>query len=218
MDTLPSIDPGRRATIAGKTGTGKSTLAVWLLERSPQSWIILNPKHTAAYRKLPDSIIFRRFDAGKIRSALRRYKYVSLNFSNDEADPEFLDAVIDWLHNDIKNVGLCADELYTLHSASGRAGDGLIGWLTRGRELKQSFLGLTQRPAWISRFLFSEADFVGSMKLTREDDRKRMVQETGRREFANRLQGHQWLWYNDAADDITLYGPVPVSQSETSQK
>lgn len=207
--TLPLIEPGKRAIVAGKTGTGKSTLAVWLLDRSPQSWIILNPKHTAAYRNLPDSIIFNRFDGKKIRSKLRHYKYVSLNFKNEEADSEFLDAIISWIHNDVKNVGLCCDELYTLHSASGRAGDGLIGWLTRGRELKQSFLGLTQRPAWISRFCFSESDFVGCMRLMREDDRKRMVQETGRPEFGQDLRGHQWLWYNDAADDIILYGPVP---------
>ncbi len=208
--SLPSIDPGQRALIAGKTGTGKSTLAAWILNRSPQHWIIFNPKHTASYKNLPNSIVFKKFEGKAILSKIKHYKYVTLNFGRDESDPEFMDAVLGWLQDNAKNVGVCCDELYTMHSASGRAGDGLTGWLTRGRESNQSFLGLTQRPAWISRFLFSEADFVGSMRLVRAEDRKRMVEETGREEFGQRLHGHQWLWYNDARDDIRLWGPVPV--------
>jgi hypothetical protein len=211
MLTVPSIEPGRRAVITGRTGSGKSTLACWLLSRSGQHWIIFNPKHTGAYKNLDDSVVFKKFEPKSILSKIKRHKFVVLNFRGEEADADFMDAVLYWLHENLRDVGVCCDELYTMHSAAGRAGDGLIGWLTRGRELKQSFLGLTQRPAFISRFVFSEADYIGGMDLVLEDDRKRMRAETGSDHFANRLRGHRWLWYNVAADDITLFKPVPRS-------
>lgn len=207
---LPSIEPGKRAIITGRTGSGKSTLAVWLLNRSNQHWVIFNPKHTGAYRTLEDSVVFKKFDARGILSKLRQHKFVVLNFRGAEADADFMDAVLYWLHENVKNIGVCCDELYTMHSAAGRAGDGIIGWLTRGRELKQSFLGLTQRPAFISRFVFSEADYIGSMDLVLEDDRKRMRAETGSEHFMKRLHGHRWLWYNVSRDDIILFAPVPI--------
>lgn len=196
--------------IAGRTGSGKSTLACWLLERSAQHWIVLNPKHTAAYRGLSDVIVFDKFDERAIRKELQRTKFVSLNFSGDEAKADFMDQVILWLHESVKNVGICADELYTLHSASGRAGDGLIGWLTRGRENHQSFLGLTQRPAWISRFVVSEADYICAMDLVLEDDRMRMRDATGHDAFMNRVRDFRWLFYDVAGDSLVLYGAIPT--------
>ena len=207
---VPYIEPGERAIVSGRTGSGKSTLATWLLSRSVQHWIIFNPKHTAAYRNLgADSVIFKKFDSKAVLSRIRQKKFVVLNFRNEEANAEFMDAILYWLHQKVTNVGVCIDELYTMHSAAGRAGDGLIAWLTRGRELKQSFLGLTQRPAFISRFLFSESDYIGSMDLVLADDRKRLVSETGQDAFADRLRGHRWLWYTVPSDDIMLCGPVP---------
>ncbi len=208
--SLPVIDAGKRVIVAGRTGSGKSTLACWLLEHNPQHWIILNPKHTNAYKNLSDVIVFTKFDEPAIRKEIQRTKFVLLNFSGDEASADFMDDVILWAHGTLKNIGLCADELYTLHSASGRAGDGLIGWLTRGRELKQSFIGLTQRPAWISRFVVSEADAICAMDLVLADDRMRMRESTGQDHFLNRIRDHRWLWYSVAEDKLTLYGPVPV--------
>lgn len=209
---LPRINAGTRAIVSGRTGSGKSTLGIWLLSRSQQHWVILNPKHTAAYKNLDDAIIFKKFDARAILKRLKRHKFVVLNFKDYEATSDFMDDILRWLHDKTANVGVCCDELYTMHSAAGRAGDGLVGWLTRGRELKQSFLGLTQRPVWISRFLFSETDFIGSMDLLLEDDRKRLVSETGAEGFTERLPNHRWLWYTVADDDIAKFGPVPLTR------
>lgn len=210
MAPLPQIKPGQRSILSGRTGSGKSTLAAWLLSRSEQHWVIFNPKHTAAYRNLDDALVFKKFDASRILKALKRRKFIVLNFDKLEATPEFMDDVLSWLQDRVNNLGVCCDELYTMHSVGGRAGEGLIGWLTRGREKKQSFLGLTQRPAWISQFLFSEADFIGSMDLVLEKDRKRLVEETGSEEFIYRLPNHRWLWYTVADDSIAKFGPVPI--------
>lgn len=206
---LPSIKPGQRAIIAGRTGSGKTVLANWLIKRSSQRWVIFNPKHTAGYNALPDVKVIDGFDARKIEKAVFKSRYVLLNFKPEESEPRFMDACIMWLHNQFDNIGLCVDELYTLHD-SGRPLPGLTAWLTRGRERKQSFVGLTQRPVWISRFCFSESDYIGGMALQLLDDRKAMMHCTGRAEYLKKLDSHYWLWYEVVTDGLTLYGPVPL--------
>lgn len=209
MDTsLPRIETGKRCLIAGRTGSGKTTLGAWFLVRSLQHWVILNPKHTALYRQLPFSIVHREFNAKRISHDSKRYKFVVLELSGEEAEANYMDGIIGWLHGALNNIGLCADELYTLH-VSGRAGPGLLGWLTRGREIKQSFVGLTQRPAWISQFCFSESDLICEMDLTLEEDRDRMYKMTGDRHFLERVTDYRWLCYNVQLALTKLYAPIP---------
>lgn len=206
---LPRIETGKRCLVAGRTGSGKTTLAGWFLARSLQHWVILNPKHTALYREMPYSIVHHSFDPKQILRDVKRYKFVVLNLTGEEAENDYMDGIIGWLHSALHNIGLCADELYTLHSGGGRAGTGLSGWLTRGREYKQSFLGLTQRPAWISQFLFSESDLICEMDLTLEKDRTRMYESTGDENFLVRVTDHRWLCYDVLSATTTLYAPVP---------
>ena len=135
-------------------------------------------------------------------------RFTVINPTSAQADAETMDAFVLWLHQSYTHIGLCVDELYTLHS-NGRAGEGLIGWLTRGRELKQSFLGLTQRPAWVSKFLLSESDYLGEMSLTLEADRKVMRDIIGSPEALVKLPPYVWLWYDMSADQLRKFGPVP---------
>lgn len=208
MATLPRIETGKRCLIAGRTGSGKTTLGAWFLVRSMQHWVILNPKHTPLYRQLPYSIVHHEFDAKRISVDSKRYKFVVLELSGEQAEANYMDGIIGWLHGALNNIGLCADELYTLHNG-GRAGPGLLGWLTRGREIKQSFVGLTQRPAWISMFCFSETDLICGMDLTLDEDRDRMYKMTGDRHFLERVTDYRWLCYNVQRAETTLYAPVP---------
>lgn len=207
---LPLIKPGKRALLAGRTGSGKSTWANWMLQRSALKWVILNPKHTAAYKDLPESIVVESLNMSAIERALDKRRFVIVNPNSREAVPDSLDAFVLALHENWRNVGLCCDELYSLHKG-GVAGQGLIGWLTRGRELNQSFLGLTQRPAWLSQFLFSEADYICGMSLSLEKDRKRMVEMTGVETFNSRVPARNWLWYDASNETLAYYGPVPLS-------
>lgn len=211
--TLPTIKPGKRAAIAGRTGSGKSTLGCWLLNRSPGHWLILNPKWTAAYSALPDSKVITGFDFKKMEKSIVERKFTIVNPESFQSTPENLDAFVTYLHQTYTSLGLCVDELYTLHN-NGRAGPGLLGWLTRGRELKQSFVGLTQRPAFVSKFVFSESDYIGGMSLALVEDRKRMYENTGRDEFRAKLDPHEWLWYDASKDDLRKFGPVPVLQKK----
>lgn len=213
MQNLPIIKPGQRVIAAGRTGSGKSVWAKWMLQRSPLTWIILNPKHTAAYNDLPNSMIVKSLSMQDIEKGINKgFDYIIVNPGSHEAQPDSLDAFIMGLHDQWQSIGLCCDELYTLHKAA-VAGPGLIGWLTRGRELKQSFLGLTQRPAWLTQFLFSESDYICSLSLSLEKDKKRMVEMTGQDAFNSRIPPHHWLWYSVGTEQLNYYGPVPLSQN-----
>lgn len=203
---LPLIEPGKRALVAGRTGCGKSTLARWLLKRSPGHWVIINPKHTAAYDKLPDMNKIDGKDLGKLERSIKKFKFTVVNTVS--SNHKYLDDLVSYLHAQYENLGLCVDELYTMHN-HGIAGEGLLAWLTRGRELKQSFLGLTQRPAWLSQFLFSESDYICEMQLGLLKDRKRMYDMTEQAIMLDKLPEHYWVWYDINADSIRSFGPVP---------
>lgn len=206
---LPIINPGKRAIVAGRTGSGKSTLARWLLKRSPGSWVILNPKWTKAFDSLKDAKTLEGIDVKKIRKSIEENRFTIINPLPHQSDPTTLDALIAWLHQEYTSLGLCLDESYAVHT-NGKAGPGLIGWLTRGRELKQSFLGLTQRPAWLSKFLFSESDYIGGMSLNMDEDRKRMHEFTGSEHYRKKLPPRDWLWYDVEQDNVRAFNPVPL--------
>ncbi len=206
---LPSIGVGRRVTVAGRTGSGKSTLGCWLLmQPNPLHWIILNPKWTAAYKGLPDANVIEGINVPKIEKSLVNHKFTIVNPIGAENNHTSLDWLIGHFHENFSNLGICADELYSLHNAA-RPGPGLTGLLTRRRELRQSFLGLTQRPAWVSQFVFSEADYIAEMDLTLAKDRKTLAEITGQPAMLERLERHRWLWYDVGADRLHYYAPVP---------
>lgn len=207
----PIINPGKRCVAAGRTGSGKSTLAKWLLQVSPGHWIILNPKNTRAYDSLPDSNVVDGIDIAKIRKSIEEFRFTVVTPKANQLQPETLDLLINWIISEYTNIGVCIDELYAVHK-NGVAGEGLVGLLTRGRELNQSFFGLTQRPAWLSKFLFSEADYIVGMSLNLEADRKRMFEFTGKRLFLEKLPEREWLWYDVAQDNLRAFNPVPIAK------
>ena len=115
----PLIEPGKRASIAGRTGSGKSSLGCFLLARSPGHWAILNPKGTKAYDNLPDCNTIHGFNLKKIEASLREHKFTNIIPTIQQSSPANLDNFIMWLHTSYENMGLCIDELYTVHTAAG---------------------------------------------------------------------------------------------------
>lgn len=198
---------GERTVVAGRTGSGKSVLGAHLLaHNSRQSWVILDPKATGAYKNLPDARIVRGLELKPILRSLEKTRYTIIR-PHVADDAEKQDEFVKQLHGCVRNVGLCIDELYSIHK-NGKAGVGLTAWMTRGRELKQSFLGLTQRPRWVSRFVFSESTFACAMDLALAEDRKALRDSTGCDDFSERVRDHQVLVYDVGKDRATLCSPV----------
>jgi hypothetical protein len=200
----PLIPQGKRAVLAGRTGAGKTTLARWLMLRSPGFWIILNQKGDEALARMGPTA-----DMGQWERIIEKGHKFAVIQPPPGMDKEEIDGWIYEVSESWENVNLCVDELYYL-SSNGRAGPGLTGWLTRGRSRGQSFLGNTQRPAWVSRFVFSESDYLCSLALNLRDDRKRMVEFTGHEKMREKLPPRYWRWYDVENDELTTYGPVPI--------
>lgn len=217
MITLPHIPAGKRAVVVGRTGTGKTQLAVWLCQRSPGVWIILNPKCVDYFDSLGPAV--RGFDLAAIGKHLtkepdERPKFIVV-YPPEGADPAEFDAFILDLHRSWENVGLYVDELYSVQLGV-RPGRGLTAWLTQGRGLSQSFCGLAQRPAWISNFVFSEADYFASLALSLDADRKKIIDNSGRTEFGENIErDFAWRWYDVAKNRLRSFGPVPRFAEKT---
>lgn len=203
-DGLPYVPPGERALILGKTGSGKTVIGAWLLSRSPGRWVILNSKYDEFLTQIGPSVDWNVKD---ILKGLKKKEIVVAHPTSFEA--EDLDRVLFELCETRQAVGVFIDELLYLHKGNGRAGPGLMGLLTRGRSRKQSFIGCSQRPAFLSQFCYSESEYFGIAQLKLRADWAKVIEFSGKPEARIDRLKHHWGWINIQEDTLTEYGPVP---------
>jgi hypothetical protein len=211
MGSMPRMSAGSRMFIAGSTGSGKSTLASHFIDASRQHAVVLNPKHTAAYAKTNGVNVIDEVKMNKIEKSIIKNKVTVLNLPAAYFDPIPQDEILKYLHLKYENIMLVADELTTLHKG-GRCFSGLKSVLTMGRELNQSFIGCTQRPAWLDQHVMSESEYYVCMYLKLARDRKRMMEEIGHAEIMEKIPKRWWFWKddNDPADRLRLFKPIPL--------
>ncbi len=212
MSAFPSIKTGSRLFIAGSTGSGKTTLAAEFVRHSTQHAVILNPKHTAGYkRSMPDAVVLDDVKMDKIERSLMKNKVTILNLPVQYFEAENQDAILKYLHLKYENILIVADELTTLHK-NGRSFRGLKSTLTLGRELNQTFIGLTQRPAWLDQHVMSESEYYAVMYLKLLRDRKRVMEEIGHKAVLEPIPKNYWFWKddNDPQDRLRYFKPVPI--------
>ncbi len=171
------IKSGQRVTVTGKTGSGKTTLMCHLVEDRPtDKAIILDCKGDSVFETLSDSEVIHGLELSDDKNT---DVFIVRPTSAELSDPELLDKFLLALYNKCRNVTVVIDEAYMIHSSGGRAGPGLIGLVTRGRSRKIGTWIGTQRPAWASRFCFSESEHFFVMMLSHPADRKLMSEYTG---------------------------------------
>lgn len=193
--TLPNDT--QRCTIIGKTGSGKTQAGIWQLsERSYTSmpWVILDFKRDVLISQIP-------FTTPIALGFVPREPGLYIAHPNP-GDEEKLEAYI-WDIWAAENIGLFVDEGYMLgHSRA------LQAVLTQGRSKRIPAILLTQRPSWITRFAFSEADYIQVFRLTDERDRK-TVRSFVPYDSDKPLPEYYSIWYDVARDKIDLLRPVP---------
>lgn len=201
---LPIVEPGKRLIVIGRTGSGKTTLSKEIMRASPGSWVVIDQKHDKTFDEFPVvplNRVFKELEKCEDRILVVRPLYL---------DP--VDDFIQELHESFEGVGLYVDELYYIHD-HGQPGPGLIGWLTRGRSREQSFIGCSQRPRWVSRFCFSESDYICTMSLSSEEDRKTMTGYTGAAENLQKLVKREFNWYDVDDDVLTEFAPLAMRKT-----
>ena len=194
----------QRTVLVGRTGTGKTVAGLWHLSNYDfpvgRPWVAIDFKideHINSIERASHvdlSYRFHKKDAGLF--------VVHPNYSEKgNADLEkFLLHI--W---ERENVGVLCDEAYMLGSS-----DAVTLCLTQGRSKRVPMILCTQRPVWISRFAFSEADFIQCFDLNDRND-KRRIEEFVPIDFDEEvpLADHQSFYYDVSKKHLVRFNPVP---------
>lgn len=158
--------PNERATLIGKTGSGKTTLARYLLE--PFKYIVvLDLKGTinwASYKVVSD---FKRLTKEKEPRLVFRPSAKLLR------DEKLIDDFFWWIYQR-KNTCLYVDEVYSVVSGNWLP-NGYHAILTRGRERNITLLNSTQRPTRIPTEVLSEVERIFVFRLRMFRDREKLL-------------------------------------------
>lgn len=184
------------------TGTGKTRGAVWQLslrslDRMP--WTILDFKR--------DDLIAKIEHMRELRLSDKPAKHPGLYVVRPRPDEH--EQVVAWMWQlwERGRHGLLIDEGY-MAGGQGRQNKAYDALLTQGRSKTLPIITLTQRPAWLNRFVISEASFFQIFHLNGKADRERV------REFVPaivdqdvpRFNSH---WYSVPDRYYTRMLPVP---------
>lgn len=154
-----------RTLITGRTGSGKTQGAVWLLSHSnylSAPWIVLNHKNTALIDDIPGA---RHVDNSELPKKPGIYVYHPIPGRDDDEVEKLLFHV--WARG---HMGVYVDEGYMIDPRS----DMLNACYTQGREKHIPMITLSQRPSGISRFAISEAEFFMLFHIIERKDRDRV--------------------------------------------
>lgn len=206
MGSLRLPSDTQRSTVIGKTGSGKTIAALWQLsqrsfDRIP--WIIFDFKRDDNLAQIPYVVEVDINDNPPNLAGL----YIVRPLPDDN---EAVDAFL-WKCWAQHYTGLYFDEGYMI----GNRSRPFRAILTQGRSLRLPMITLTQRPLWMDRFVFSEADIFQIFYLNDKDDRnvvKRYIPDTvegSHFDLDKRLPEHYSFWYDVGQDFATVLKPVP---------
>lgn len=204
---LPSSK--HRVLVNGRTGSGKTQAAVWLLSQAnflSAPWIVLNQKRTKIIDDIPGAQHVKN-DFRPKKPGIYIYHHIP------DLDDESLEDLLwyAWARGDI---GVYTDEGYMINPRS----PALNALYTQGREKHIPMITLSQRPTKISRFAVSESDFFMLFHIQDKKDRELvrgylpvdleplMGIEAGR---ARALPDFHSLYYDVAKNTVEIITPVP---------
>ncbi|ATS92577.1 DNA packaging ATPase [Gluconobacter phage GC1] len=197
-------DDTKRLVILGMTGSGKSVVGAYHLSRRSfdrMPWVIFDPKRDDLLNSLGAKEI--ALDE-KPPSEPGLYIVHPVPGADDEAVELFLSRVVNRAVDTRAGTGVYFDEGYSIPSRS----PSFRRILTQGRSLRVPAITLSQRPVWMDRFVWSESDFVQYMKLRSQDDRDQ-TRAWLPADIEKPLPKYHSLYYDVAADEVTLFKPVP---------
>jgi len=198
--SLPRYD--KRTAVIGSTGSGKTQFAVWLLSTTD-----FDQRPCFIFDFKGDELIADIEALGgteiSVYSAPPRKPGIYIVRPIPERDDK---AVIGFLWSlwQMENCIIYVDEGYML----GARNPALNACLTQGRSKHIQMIILSQRPVWMSKFVFSEANYFAVMNLTLEDDRKFVSGYVGGQKI-DLLPAYHCLWYEADKQKGAILKPVP---------
>ena len=193
----------QRVAIVGRTGSGKTQFACWLLSElnyTEKPWVIFDFKGDDFIAKIPGTKSLSITGNAPSSPGI----YITRPTPDDT---ENVEAML-WKIWESENVGIYIDEGYMMTGLKG-----FRACLTQGRSKHIPMIVLSQRPVWIDRFVWSEADFYSVFSLNTESDRAKVFEYVRMPEAAWRLPAYQSMWYDVAAHRLFRLKPAPSRAS-----
>jgi Helicase HerA, central domain len=163
-------DTSDRTAVIGRTGSGKSHFAAWLLSTQnfdEMPWIIIDFKHEHSdiINQIPRVQYLSYSDPLPIRPGLYMLK----------ARTRDKDEMHEWLERILANgnIGLFFDEVFPI----GQWNHSFNEIMMQGRSRNVPVIVCTQRPSNVSTYCFSEATFYYIFDVTKVSDRKKINEE-----------------------------------------
>lgn len=206
MPGLTFPDDTQRHAIIGMTGSGKTHFGLWCLsqrsfDRMP--WVIIDSKRDPLLKSLPhaEEVAIDR------KPPTRKGLYITRPGVADFEGGTVTGFLYDmWRQEDI---GLFIDEGYQFN----RFDPALRTVLTQGRAKHVPVISLSQKPSWVSPFLFSESEFKSIFYLDMPNDIDRVMEwmpagqrdpVTGGRVDPSGLPDHHSYWRHRRAEFARL--------------
>lgn len=205
------IFPGdtERHAIVGMTGSGKTTFGLWCLSRRSYDrmpWIIIDAKRDPIIARIPRKTEIRPDQKPPRRAGLYWVRPGVADF-DDGIMTKFLYDV--WRNED---TGLFIDEGYAFN----RFDKGLRTVLTQGRSKHVPMISLSQKPSWVSPFLFSESEYKSIFYLDMPTDIDRVMEWIPKRDpndntrvSPDLLPPHHSYWRCGPRRQFARLGPCP---------
>lgn len=198
-----------RTLVLGRTGSGKTVAACnWLLWYAPtferMPWVVVDSKGDELIEAIGRMDGTKHIKIGEAPGANGLHIVRPRPDQLDEVD-DFL-----WRIHARNNVGLYFDEGYTIGKPAS-----LNAVLTQGRSKNIPVILLSQRPAWLSGFCFSEASYFQCFPLTDARDRQRVREfvPIPKEDLERGLPEYHSIWYDVGRDRLTYLSPVPPSET-----
>lgn len=193
-------DDSKRHVIIGRNGSGKTQYGLWSASGrsfTSKPWIIFDFKGDKIIERIENEAGAKVIDLSK--PPTKKGLYIVRPLPKQEKD---VDAFL-WQVWQNERTGLFFDEGYMVSD-----GEAFRAILTQGRSKEVPAIVLSQRPVWMTRFVWSEADFFNVFKLSVLDDRKR-VREFVPYDVKAELPQYHSFYYDVGDDRLSLMLPVP---------
>lgn len=193
----------QRIAILGCTGSGKTLAELFHVSN-------------ANFDVMPWTIIDYKTD--EHIAAISRAQYVTANDTPKRAgiyvlQPEPKENISGYLTRVWQrgNHGIVLDEGYMISEVAENE-ERFVTLLTQGRSKRIPMIVLSQRPAWISRFVFSEADYIQAYRLNDRRDVKTVESFLPPNAY-KRLPEFHSVYYDVGRDKLTYLAPVPDEET-----